>query len=297
MFKVASALILMVVMVTATQAQEAFPEPVVYHGTEKMEDWGFDDPEIKDLEWHRWTTENFTVLALEEDQGLFMARNIEKIKTWVMKRWGFPNVDFSSECRVICVPTKTLMKKLFRIEDSRAEVRKESNKITMSAVWLLLDDSPSEVVPECLTTPCLSEFDQKHGLRLRTWVYRGVSRLNNTVPLIRTQLAMLREHKELFFSKAMFAMDEDGYMKLSKEEKELFDTQSLALCLLIRKEFGQDVLHEFMKSSSDPDGVLRRIGFNGYSQFDASYLRYMKDLNADILNSKTPDSYLDIKPK
>jgi len=293
MFKVASVFIIVVIMSATTWAQEAFPEPVVYHGTEKMEEWGFDDSEIKDLEWHRWTTENFTILALDEDQGLYMARNIEKIKSWVMKRWGFPNVNFSAECRVICVPTKALMKKLFRIEGSRAEVRKDSNKITMSAVWLLLDDAPLEAIPQYLTVPCLSEFGQRYGLKLKTWLHRGVSGLNNPVALIRSRLTIL-QNRELFFSKTMFAMDDEGYMKLGKDEKQLFDAQSLALCLLIRKEFGQDVFHEFMK---DPDGELRRIGFNGYSQFDASYLRYIKDLNVDILNSKTPDSYLEVKAK
>ena len=70
------------------------------------------------------------------------------------------------------------------------------------------------------------------------------------------------------------------------------------LCLMLRKEFGEVKLQGFLRlqSKNKPETVLGMIyGFKSYSQFDRQYVRYMKDLCADLADDHTPDSYLEIK--
>src|SRR4051812_26115945 len=74
------------------------------------------DADLKNLAWNRYTTENFAILSIDDEQGRWLAHNIEHIKKWCLTRWGFPENSrhlFTKECRVFCVPDKILMKKLF----------------------------------------------------------------------------------------------------------------------------------------------------------------------------------------
>ena len=36
--------------------------------------------DIKDLVWNKWETPNFIILSIDEDQGRYLAENIESIK-------------------------------------------------------------------------------------------------------------------------------------------------------------------------------------------------------------------------
>src|SRR5580698_5192926 len=71
------------------------------------------DPDLKGLQWNRYVAGNFTIMSINDAQGKWLAENIEKIKAWCITRWGFPDFKFSKECRVMCVPSHQLMKKLF----------------------------------------------------------------------------------------------------------------------------------------------------------------------------------------
>jgi hypothetical protein len=80
----------------------------------------------------------------------------------------------------------------------------------------------------------------------------------------------------------------------------LYDQSALVFCLLLRKEFGQDAVHWFLKKSSDagPEAALKEVlGFDGYATFDRTFKRYMLDLTKDVQDQKTPDSYLQIIEK
>ena len=67
---------------------------------------------------------------------------------------------------------------------------------------------------------------------------------------------------------------------------------------MLRKEFGQVKFLSFIKKS-DQNGVeesLKEVfGFNDFNDFDVSFKTYMRDLSKDIINGRTPDSYLGIK--
>jgi hypothetical protein len=71
--------------------------------------------EIEGLQWNRWTSKNFTVLALNDRYAKYLHDNLEQIKAWTYTRWGFANQDFSVECKLICVDDPVLFEKLFQV--------------------------------------------------------------------------------------------------------------------------------------------------------------------------------------
>lgn len=257
------------------------------------------DPELRNLEWNRYTAGNFTILSIDDSQGRWMKANVEQIKTWCITRWGFPDLRFSKECRIFCVPNKSIMKKLFGVETSRAEVRKKDGVFEMTAMWLVLEGQPGHTVPAFLTEICLAEFEHNHNVKFGMWFKRGASQLSSTFSEIRSQISRLPSSSSIFSTEKMFTMTEEDYNKETPENRSAFDRQAAALCLLLRKEFGEAKLQGFLRLSvgRSPQDALRHIyGFSGYEHFDRSYARFMRDLNRDVLGGKTPDAYLEIKP-
>lgn len=261
------------------------------------------DPALKDLAWNRYTTKSFVIMSIDDAQGKWMSGNMELVKSWCLERWGFPDFQFTKECRVFCVPNKALLKKLFNLDDSKAEIRQTNGKIEISAMWLVLDDKPSRVIPPQLTKICFAEFEQKHNVTIPFFAKNGMALLNGTIPDIRGHIVSLgttvQKDQPIFISEKMFAMTENEYVKQTPENKKIFDQQSVALCLLLRKEFGEAKLQGFLRMSvrNSPKDVLQVVyGFNSYAQFDQSYLRFMRDLSREVNQQRTPDSYLEIRP-
>ena len=85
---------------------------------------------------------------------------------------------------------------------------------------------------------------------------------------------------------------QESYDKLNSEEKALFDNESMVLCLLLRKEFGQTRLLHFLKENDGGTGLKTIYGFRSYDHFDVSFYGYMKDLVEDSEDGKTPAHYL-----
>jgi len=256
------------------------------------------DPELKNLQWNRYAAENFSILSIDDAQGKWLSENMDKIRSWCLTRWGFPESKFTKECRVFCVPNKALLKKLFSLEQSKVEVRKD-----MTVMWLVLDDKPARTIPPQLTHICLTEFEAKHNVVIGWWFKRGSAQLNGTIPDIRQSVAalddMLKKDRPIFVSEKMFTMTEEDYNKESAANKKIFDQQAVALCIMLRKEFGEAKLQGFLRISSknNSQDVLKVVyGFSGYGHFDKQYIRFMRDLTYDVLNNKTPDSYLEIRP-
>lgn len=256
------------------------------------------DPELKNLQWNRYTAENFSILSIDDAQGKWLSENMDKIRSWCLTRWGFPESKFTKECRIFCVPNKALFKKLFSLEQSKVEIRKD-----MTVMWIVLDDKPARTIPPQLTQICLAEFEAKHNVTIGWWFKRGAAQLNGTIPDIRQTVAgldaMLKKDQPMFVSEKMFTMTEDDYNKESAANKVIFDQQAVALCIMLRKEFGEAKLQGFLRigSKNNSQDVLKVVyGFSGYGHFDKQYIRFMRDLTSDVLNNKTPDSYLEIRP-
>lgn len=248
--------------------------------------------------WNRYTVENIVVLSIDNEQGKWISENIGKIRSWCLTRWGFPESKFTKECRIFCVPNKELFKKLFNLEQSKVELRSD-----VTVIWFVLDDKPAKILPPLLTQICLVEFEAKHNVKIDWWFKRGASQLNGIIPDIRQSVSGLNETLKkdqlIFVSEKMFTMTEESYLKESIENRKLFDQEAIALCIMLRKEFGEAKLQGFLRiaSKNNSQDVLKVVyGFSGYQHFDKQYIRFMKELTADVLNNKTPDSYLEIKP-
>lgn len=259
--------------------------------------------EIQGLQWNRWTSKNFVVLSLDDKQGQYLHKNLELVKTWTLSRWGFYDVDFSAECKIICVTDPALFLKMFHLKQTKVEIhRTNEGKIKSSVIFLLLDDLPSKTVPGPLTEICLSEFSQKYNINFDWWVYRGVVLLNGSVGQIKSQIIGMKQHLErddpIFFSKSLLEMSKERYLQSPEETRLLFDKSALLFCLLLRKEFGQDQFHAFLKKSKEPELAIKSVlGFKDYADLDRTFKRYMVDITRDIRNSRTPDHYLQIIEK
>jgi len=256
-----------------------------------------DDPELKNLAWHRYVTTNFTILSLNDDQGNWMKNNLENIKSWCLTRWGFPDIKFSKECRVFCVPDNAMLSKLFNLTSSKVEIRRNNGSIEITAMWISLDDKPARIIPTNLSSIILSELEQVNKLKFPLWATIGISKLNGTQEDIRYSLSFLSD-KSLFSIDDLLSLTNDQYSKFDNEKQQLFDSQSVALCLFLRKEFGEVKLHSFLKinyQSGYSVAVKIVLGFLSISEFEKTYIRYVKGLSKDVSDKITPDSYLTIK--
>jgi len=264
------------------------------------------DPIVEGKQWNRWTTKNFVICSINNNQAQYLSNNLEDLKTWIYTRWGFSDMNFNSECSLICVDNIKLYEKFFRIKESKVEIRrkKDSKNIELSVVFLLLNKSPSQTIPAPITEVCISEFEQKNKLVFGWWAHRGISLLNENIPGIREKLKTvhtdLSQGKPMYFTKSLLNFSESQWKALSKDDKDFFDRNAMMFCLFLRKEFGQYKFLWFLKDSSlnnDPElAIKKHYGFFSYDHIDVSLKRYMSDLTGDIKNNKTPDSYLQIKP-
>ena len=247
--------------------------------------------ELKNKQWNRWTTKNFVICSISDGQAQYLHSNLNKIKEWLLSRWGFADFDFGMECRVICVDDPALFKKMFGIDKSKVEIK---DKILV--MFLLLDDKPAKTIPFPLTEACLIEFE-KSNYQLPWWFHRSMGILNGSIPDVRKELTelqpILAKDTPMFFSTELANMTEEKYNKLTAEQKNLFDKNSLAFTLMIRKELGQKKLHQFLQSKNIGD-----LGFVSSDQLDATFKAYMIDLTNDVVGANkkmTPDSYFQIK--
>jgi|GEM_PF-2411926 hypothetical protein len=260
------------------------------------------DPDIKNLVWNRRSTENFVILSLNDDQGRYLQTNIENMKDWVASRWGLPSEGFPSSklgeksepgCMVLCVPNKTLMKKLFNLEESYGEVVSKDGKIEKRFLWLVLDGTPAETIPPALTMVCLSQVESDYNYNFGFWAVRGMSVLNSTIPNIKTSLKKVNPDLQ---NGNMFSVTREDYKKMSPEKRKDFDGASAMACLLLRKEFGQKNLLDFFRNPNTEENFKMVYGFQNFDHLNQTFKRYSKNLITDISNGVTPNSYLQIMP-
>lgn len=255
-----------------------------------------DDPELRGLEWNRYVAGSFTIVSLDNSLGAKLAESIESIKQSSLRRWGFPDVKISKECRIFCVPKQSLLVKLFNLQAPKMQARKE-----LYAIWTVLDSDLEKSVGKLVAQVALSELELKEGVALPTWFERGAAKLASTPGEIRDGLrdfhATARKEQFVFTAEQVFSMTDDEYAKQSAENKKVFDMQSECLCLMLRKEFGEAKLQGFLRlqNRNKPESVLRVLyGYPSFSAFEKKYYDFMKDLTSDIVDNSTPDSYLTI---
>ena len=251
------------------------------------------DSSVPNIRWNRYSTPNFSILSIDASQGRFLESNIELMKNWSATRWGLPDEKFTTECRIFCVPDKEMMLKLFNMDISFAETRDGIN-----CIWLILEGKPTETIPSAVTMVALSELQKNNSFNLGWWLHRGISNINLSLPQIKSNLLyvepFIKNDEEMFFTKSIFSMTKEKWEKLSLEQKKLFDLESAALCLLIRKEFGEKLFLKFASSSYSEKELYECLGYVDYNQIDASYKRFLTNICEDIKNKIIPDTYLQV---
>ena len=250
--------------------------------------------EIEGLVWNRWTSKNFVVLAINNEYAKYLNEHLELVKTWCITRWGIMDVDYSSPCKFICVDDPILFEKLFRIKNTKIEIRRDSKgRIKETVIFLLAISTPSHSIPAPVTEVSLAEISERYGTPFSWWTYRGVSILNGPLDEIRQRASDVKKSIDanvpIVFSKSLFDVTKAQYDKFTSEQKYLFDNSATMFCLMIRKEFGQDQFHFMIK-----DQNFGKIGFKTYDEFDKSFKTYMIDLSKGVVENTTPNFYLQI---
>jgi hypothetical protein len=243
--------------------------------------------------WNRWTSSNFTVHAITDDQGKYLKNNLEGVKAWIFTRWGLEDISFDVEVKLWCVGDRELFEALYpSLSGSKVEVRREDGKAKVIEAFLLLDDNPSKSLPAPMTEICISLFEERHNARFGVWAHRAMILLNGSESQIRAGLKALSNSPIALSSETLLTTSREDYKKFNPQKRMLFDNESMVLCLLLRKEFGQTRLLHFLKENDSEKGLKNIYGFKGYEHFDASFHRYMKDLVRDAGEGKTPADYL-----
>lgn len=261
------------------------------------------DPLVKDLQWNRWTSDNFVVCSINDQQAKYLVANLENIKKWIYTRWGFSNLEFPVECRIICVDDPELFTRFFKIDHSLVETRyTEEGKPNLMVIFYLLDDKPSVTVPAPLTEVCISNLDIHYGIKTPVWIKEGVKVLNGTLPSIRTHVAEINERalkdQPMYFSRNLLEMTQSQYDKLNEIDRRLFNNNAMAFCLYLRKTYGQSKFLQFYyhcgKGKNPAEGLKSVYGFQGFEHTDQVFKKFILSISDAYRSQSLQDSDLQI---
>jgi hypothetical protein len=249
------------------------------------------EPEVvsqkENFTWNKWETDNFIVLSIEKDHGLSLKRSVESIKDAHSERWGLAKSDLNSKCKLICVRDAEMLKRFFGVDSPRAEIRKDgSGKISTSAIWL--DFNSVQELPSLVAFICASDG---HLGENRLYIQRGISLLSLPPEKVKSELS---QAGAVDFSE-ISSCGYDKWYGLSPKERSAFDRKSALVCLMLRKEFGQERFLSFLSSAQNQEAMAGVYGFKDASEFNSTLNRYSENIGGDIGKGATPDSYITIK--
>ena len=247
------------------------------------------EPEVvskkENFTWNKWETDNFIILSIEKDHGLSLKRSIESIKDEHSERWGLAKSNLNAKCKLICVRDAEMLKKFFGVDSPRAEIRKdESGKISTSAIWL--DSKSIQELPSLVAFICAS--DGSLGAN-RLYIQRGISLLSLPPEKVKSELS---QAGTVNFSE-ISSCSSDKWFGLPPQERS--DRKSALVCLMLRKEFGQERFLSFLYSAQNQEAIGGVYGFKDASEFNSTLNRYSENIGRDIGKGATPDSYITIK--
>lgn len=250
--------------------------------------------DIEGLVWNKWETENFIILSIDPEQGWYLVQNVELIKSWLLSRWNLPDVNFSVKCKIVATPDAATLKKLFNFDQPYGEVKRDTQgRIASSSVWISFNSRPLDsLLSSSLTLPVLYEVRGQTQAQFGFWVFRGMNIMNRPTPEIRDMLSRLDQQKKVFSVKDILGMNEAGWLALKPEERPIFDRESAALMLLLRKEMGEFNLLQFLFSPGNEAAIRDKLGYANIAELDGALKRFMTFLAIDIRSNRTPDDYL-----
>jgi len=242
--------------------------------------------DLKGLVWNKWSTKNFIIISIDKNQGLFLKNNIEKFKSQLFDSWGIKDVDFKGECKVVCVSNKKLLKRIFRLDDSKFEVRKSENGDISCVIWFSLEEKNNDFPIFELMQVCSTQLEAELNDSVPLFCKRGMGLLSENFESIRTRL-LENNLDKISFNDISSKKEQD--LKNQKEMND-FDVSSAVVCLLLRKEYGQDNFLNYLHTKN-----IGEFGINNIEKLNEIINRYYGHLMEDLKNNKTPKDYLQVK--
>lgn len=223
--------------------------------------------------WNKWETENFVILSIDYGFGDRLRSSVESDRESVCLSWGVVPSPLPVKCKIVCVPSATMLAELFSIESPRCETRGGDKSVPKEiAIWL--DQGRSS----CLRGFLLSVSLHDAPLYLQRGTNALASRESSD------DIASLENPSfDGFFitSSALSDLDRDARFQ--------FDRESAVLCLLARREFGS-LLFSSLSRGLSPDSAM---GFPDEKSFAETARRYFSNLKADLQSGRIPRSYLE----
>ncbi len=261
--------------------------------------------ELANIQWNRWVSKNFIVCSIDDKQAKYLNEHLELIKNWELTRWGLPDVDFQTPCKLIVVDKPDLFKKLFAIDSTKVDIRYDENgNLKESIIFLLSSDAPSKTIPIPLSEVCLAHFAAQQKAVLNTWTYRGMGLLSGSISQVKDNVTELKkvldQDQRMFFTKSLLEMKAGDYRQMKPEMKTLYDQCAMAFVLMVRKEYGQDKYVEFLKQTSlggSEKAAKTVLGQESYDKFDEKFKQFLVSLTRDVAAGRTPDQYFQIIEK
>jgi hypothetical protein len=238
--------------------------------------------DLKGLVWNKWSTNNFIIISIDKSQGLYLKNNLEDIKSNLIKSWGIKDINFKGECKIVCVSNDKLLKRIFRLENSKFEFRKNENGEINCVIWFSLENTSDLPVAEFMQL-CISQLEIHNNDVFPLFCKRGMSVLSQNFEDSSSKL--LGKNIEKISFKDIFSKKEQDVVDWND-----FDIKSSVACLLLRKEYGQDNFLNFLNSKK-----LEEFGIINSEKFDEIINRYYRNLIDDLKNNKTPKDYLQIQ--
>lgn len=246
-----------------------------------------DEENYKNLQWNRYTTKNFTIISIDNNEGKWLSNNLDGIKEKCINRWGITNSELSAECRIMVVNNKELFKKFFNLSDSRVEFRKKDNKTDIIGVWLCIENHNHEDLEKVISQICFQDILNKKGLN-KKFLEEGISLLAQNPQSIKELL------KNVSADISIINKTDDEYKKLPEEDKRNFQVNSAAICLMLKKEFGEKNFLKlmFFKDSDNISQILSVYNYKDKDELEKTFKRYCSDLKKCIEKNQINDRYL-----
>lgn len=250
--------------------------------------------DFKNLQWNRYTIDNFTILSISDKQGRWFYNNIRQIKNWCLSRWGITNYNLKQECRVMIVPNKELLKKFFNLEENHVEFREKDGKLEIIAAWLCLEENKKEQViddiPRIISSICIRDIMINKERVNKKFIEIGVSLLNQSTNKVK-DIINATDSFDLDFLK----LSDEEYNKLSEDLKEDYQKKSLIFCLMLKKEFGEFNFVKLMFSKENNVKNIEKIYSFNLKDLKSSTDRFFKDIKDVIKNEKIDNRYLKVE--
>jgi hypothetical protein len=250
--------------------------------------------DFKNLQWNRYTIDNFTILSISDKQGRWLYNNIGQIKNWGLSRWGINNYNLKQECRVMVVPNKELFKKFFNLEENHVEFREKDGKLDIVAVWLCLEENNKEQIlddiPRIISSICIRDMMNAKECVNKKFIEVGVSLLNQSAKKIKDTI-----NNTDSFDLDFLKLTDEEYNKLSQDLKEDYQKKSLIFCLMLKKEFGEFNFLKLMFLNEDNIKNIEKIYSFNLKDLKSSSDRFFKDIKDVIKNEKIDNRYLEVE--